>query len=145
MDKEQMRPTTFAQATDIKPTTLSQILNGRNNPSLDVVMKIHTAFPHINLEWLLTGEGAITNPEYIEDKEDDLIQTDSNNEINPINKDRETEDGKYGKDLSPNTPQNTSERPVIESIRYIEKPTRKIKEIKIFYDDETYETFIPQN
>ena len=33
------------------------ILSGRNNPSLEVVMKIHKACDYISLDWLLYGEG----------------------------------------------------------------------------------------
>ena len=31
-----------------------------------------------------------------------------------------------------------------EEIRYIERSAKKIREIKIFFDDDTYETFVPQ-
>ena len=40
----------FASRTGIKSASLSHILNGRNNPSLDVVMKIHETFPEISWE-----------------------------------------------------------------------------------------------
>ena len=33
---------------------------------------------------------------------------------------------------------------VKQEIRYIEKPARKITEIRIFFDDNTYETFRPE-
>ena len=32
---------------------------------------------------------------------------------------------------------------VRESVKYIDKPQRKITEIRVFYDDGTYETFKP--
>jgi hypothetical protein len=37
--------------------------------------------------------------------------------------------------------QNTPKEIVKQEIRYIEKPSRKITEIRIFFDDNTYETF----
>jgi len=56
----------FASTTDIHPTTLSHIINGREiagkgkvkqMPSTDVIMKILSAFPDINAEWLIKGTG----------------------------------------------------------------------------------------
>lgn len=51
----------FASRTGIKSASLSHILNGRNNPSLDVVMKIHETFPEISWEWMLYGTGTMIN------------------------------------------------------------------------------------
>lgn len=51
----------FASRTGIKSASLSHILNGRNNPSLDVVMKIHETFPEISWEWMLYGTGSMLN------------------------------------------------------------------------------------
>lgn len=54
----------FASRTGIKSASLSHILNGRNNPSLDVVMKIHETFPEISWEWMLYGTGPMLNGGY---------------------------------------------------------------------------------
>ncbi len=51
----------FASRTGIKSASLSHILNGRNNPSLDVVMKIHETFPDVSWEWILYGKGSMLN------------------------------------------------------------------------------------
>ncbi len=50
----------FADLMQIKRPGLSHILTGRNNPSLDFVMKLKETFPEINLEWLLFGRGPVT-------------------------------------------------------------------------------------
>ena len=45
------------------------------------------------------------------------------------------------------SPQSKSE-PIpqtIEKVKYVERPPRKITEVRIFYDDGTYETLIPAN
>ena len=39
------------------------------------------------------------------------------------------------------TSENTYKEPVKEEIRYIERPPRKITEIRIFFDDNTFEIF----
>ena len=35
------------------------------------------------------------------------------------------------------------ENPVKEIVKYIDKPARKITEIRVFYDDQTWESFSP--
>lgn len=57
MQKEGLSNAEFAEKIGISTSSLSHIFNGRNKPSLDVVMRIHKACPYVNLEWLLYGEG----------------------------------------------------------------------------------------
>ena len=57
IQKEDMTAAQFAEKIGISPSSLSHILSGRNNPSLEVVMKIHKACDYISLDWLLYGEG----------------------------------------------------------------------------------------
>ena len=53
VQKEGMTAAQFADKIGISPSSLSHILSGRNNPSLEVVMKIHKACDYISLDWLL--------------------------------------------------------------------------------------------
>ena len=46
----------FAEKAEIQRSALSHIFSGRNKPSVDVLFKIKKAFPHIDLQWLITGE-----------------------------------------------------------------------------------------
>ena len=46
----------FAEEIGIQPSNLSHILNGRNKPSLDFVMKIVQRWPDININWLMFGK-----------------------------------------------------------------------------------------
>lgn len=47
----------FAEKIGISTSSLSHIFSGRNNPSLDVVKRIHKSFPEISLNWIMYGEG----------------------------------------------------------------------------------------
>lgn len=49
--------TDFAEKIDFSRSSISHILNGRNKPSLDFVMKVCQKFPEVNLHWLLNGKG----------------------------------------------------------------------------------------
>lgn len=54
----------FAQIVEISPASVTHLLAGRNNPSIELVAKIARRFPHYNLRWLILGEGNIYSPEH---------------------------------------------------------------------------------
>jgi len=59
MQLEGMNSAVFAAAINIQGSTLSHILNGRNNPSLTVLQSILNRFPNISPEWLIMGQGSV--------------------------------------------------------------------------------------
>jgi transcriptional regulator with XRE-family HTH domain len=60
MKEKNMNASQFSDAIGIQRATISHILAGRNNPSLDMVMKILAKFPEISPDWLLSGKEPIT-------------------------------------------------------------------------------------
>lgn len=148
MKSEKMTQQDFAAALDISPSTLSSIFNDRTQPSLTIVYKIHDRFPAINLMWLLYGQG-------------DMY---SNSENKPLNPDvsnslpGEELPGSHGKlagighetsspDLFGKNTEETTEpvkERIIERVKYIDKPARRITEINVYFDDGTYEVFVPR-
>ena len=60
MEREKVPPRVFAETIGVQQSTLSHILNDRNKPSLEVVMKVHQKYDYVNLEWLLYGKGEMT-------------------------------------------------------------------------------------
>ncbi len=144
MERENLGSKAFADNIGVQQSTLSHILNGRNNPSLDVVMKVHQRFSYIRLEWLLYGKGEMTEPANSSQQQTTGIQPgyipslfDENPEIPVV--------GAVGaenrKEIGLHTPEKAPKEIVRQEVRYIEKPHRKITEIRIFFDDNTYETF----
>lgn len=49
----------FAEIIGVKQSTLSHTLNGRNKPSLDILLSISTTFPEISMDWLTKGKGCM--------------------------------------------------------------------------------------
>ena len=47
----------FAEKIGVQRSSISHILSGRNNPSLEFIMKMLSSFPEIDLYWLLNGKG----------------------------------------------------------------------------------------
>ena len=134
MEREKVPPRVFAETIGVQQSTLSHILNDRNKPSLEVVMKVHQTYSYVNLEWLLYGKG-----EMLASAESASLVSSNGDyqpslfDENPVNSTKET----IGTE-------NVAKGVVKQEIRYIEKPVRKITEIRIFFDDNTYETFRPE-
>lgn len=145
----------FAEKIGISTSSLSHIFSGRNNPSLDVVKRIHKSFPEISLNWIMYGEGNMYATDSGRNGDTSLNIYDKapekenmplfENAENPEN----TGSGQFYFDFRKEKP---SETPVYqpqstekEVIKYIEKPQPKITEIRIFYDNGTFEVFKPEN
>lgn len=74
----------FAELMGIQPSNVSHLLNGRNKPSLDFLIKLKDVFPEYSFDWIILGKKPITinepNPVNLEDNtmkfediDDDLI------------------------------------------------------------------------
>ncbi|MGQ9847812.1 MAG: helix-turn-helix transcriptional regulator [Bacteroidales bacterium] len=59
---ENINPSKFADEIGVQRSSISHILSGRNNPSLDLIQKILLRFDYINAEWLITGKGEMFKP-----------------------------------------------------------------------------------
>ena len=144
MQKEAMNAGLFAEKIGISAASLSHILSGRNNPSLDVMMKIRKAFGYVSWEWLLEGVGEMeyaptsadsVNPELL-----DPLSFDENALFAPDG----TDDLKNRKEIGVKTSAFATKEVVHEQVKFIEIPSKKITEIRIFFDNGTYETFRPE-
>ena len=54
-----MTSSQFAAEIGVQNSTLSHILNNRNNPSLDVLKKILSRFTEVSADWLILGQGSM--------------------------------------------------------------------------------------
>ncbi len=143
MQKEEMTAGQFAEKIGLSPSSLSHILNGRNNPSLDVIMKIHKACNYVNLPWLIYGEGEMEGQPEVPKSDNVGISGVSLFDESTFFAPEGTEERENRKEMAPKSPVFAPKEIVREEIKYIEKPARKITEIRIFFDNGTYETFRP--
>ncbi len=145
----------FADKIGISTSSLSHIFSGRNNPSLDMVKRLHKSFPDISLNWIMYGEGNMYDDNVSAAANKDSVSgfMTGDYENRTENKTAEnlqnTDSGQFYFDFRREKP---SEEPVFhtqspekEQIRYVEKPAPKITEIRIFYDNGTFEVFKPEN
>ena len=145
MESQHMTQQVFAQFIKISPATLSGIFNGRTNPSLNIVEAIKNSLPSISTDWLLFGNG----PMYIDvSKGESVASAGSSADSKEAMLDFETpstapsiasQTGGFVQGVN-STPKNIEQFVV----KNIDKPQRKITEIRIFFDDQTWETFLPK-
>jgi len=59
IDLEQLTPSKFADIIGVQRSSVSHIISGRNKPSFDFLQKTLKAFPGLNADWLIMGEGTM--------------------------------------------------------------------------------------
>ena len=140
MENENLTPAKFADRLQINRANISHILNGRNNPSLDVVSKILSEMPYINTEWLINGSGQMYRDGFDIDsipKEHDLFNQ------SPIITPREKEIAPKPGGIEVNKPERSNQSADNKIIEVQKNYDKKISQIIIYYNDNTFETFIP--
>jgi transcriptional regulator with XRE-family HTH domain len=60
MEIKKLNATKFADELEIQRSGISHILSGRNKPSLDLIIKIKETYPEFRLDWLIFGQGPVT-------------------------------------------------------------------------------------
>jgi transcriptional regulator with XRE-family HTH domain len=155
MRRENMTQQEFAKAIEVSPASLSNIFNGKTNPTNNHVSAIHRRFPDININWLMFGEGDMYTTVSDETKDgvdggESTIK--SGTEKASIDASGEptlfdiSVPGHYAawarmEDIKDVDDQNRQIPVVREVVKYVDKPQRKITEIRIFFDDGTFEVF----
>ena len=134
MEREKLTAGAFAESIDVAQATISHILGARNKyPSTEVILKLHKRYSDINLEWLLTGEGNMSNdPSTHNDNPEYPLFAE-----NAKNTSTDTDSEKKRKEMPLEDDYIPHKEIVRQEVIYKEKPSRKITEIRIFFDDNT--------
>ena len=157
MDDQNLSQQEFAQRLNLSAASLSSIFTGRTNPTNKHVLAIHHAFPEVNVNWLLFGEGDKFNDASVlssPSKQQEIIEPIFNEGgINsPYQADSEAS---FFNQLAVSPQQNqVPAAPKLEPVykgsspnaitmNNLDKQKREIKEIRVFFDDGTYEIFAP--
>ena len=155
IDEKGLTNSEFADRCGIPRPSLSQLLSGRNKKvSDDLVGKIHRVYPDLSVLWLLFGEG-----DMFVGKKDNEATDDINSEKtdeNPENALDYTGEDKYSNLKALNEHKNSIKSDKRQQVEYdarldelqleiekLRKSPRKVSQITIYYDDSTFETFVP--
>ena len=165
MKSYELSPSQFAERTGIQRASVSHILSGRNKPSLEVMLKVYDAFPGVDMKWLMTGVGeepvrhAAANQTPVAD--DTLFASIDTASQRP----QQLENSLFTPVVETAHEEAKPRRtPVLQPVREkavpdarprrtpanrlaqmaAMQPEKKIKEIRIYYSDGTYETLVPE-
>lgn len=144
MESQHMTQQTFAQFIQISPASLSSIFNGRTRPTLNMVEAIKNKIPNLSTDWLMFGK----EPMYLDSQTSTPTHQDT--ETKPSSQqflDFEDTSASQKADTDPIFKQGVQNTPLKKAetvVKYVDKPQRQITEIRIFYDDQTWETFVPK-
>lgn len=156
MDCKSITNSQFADKCGIPRPSLSQLLNGRNQKISDIMVgQIHRAFPELSVLWLLFGEGDMLTVSAADSDltENQVINADENR-ISPIS-DRQADfcckenglrmvsDDSKGIGNEPVRPYLET-RPEMAKIDISGSVQHRISHITVYYDDSTFETFVPR-
>lgn len=120
----------FAEEIGVQPSGISHILSGRNNPSLDFVLKMLEAYDYISTEWLLFGKGSM----YKDEPMQKLFE--------------ESKDSEESTDVIINKHVEESQKEISDvNTKGIESPVRSSKQtvekIVWFYTDNSFREYLP--
>lgn len=138
-----MTQQTFANFIGMAPGTLSSIFNDRTRPTINIVEAIKKKLPDVSTDWLMFGEGSMYNNKVSSPDQSDTPSQTVNNEPS-LNFEQSAsslpENNMGGRAAHP---ESMSSRPYSMEMKNINKQTRKITEIRVFFDDQTWESFVP--
>lgn len=158
MESQHMTQQTFANFLGISSATISSIFQGRTNPTLKIVEQIKSKIPNIQTEWLLFGKGTMFQEEASLDIPSSTSHESSGNEPMLAFSDDETpaqnaqvysqpklQNAQINQTVNPAQPYSKPKYQSVQTdIIYKDKERRRITEIRVFYDDQTWESFVPK-
>ncbi len=122
MEAEKMSAKQFAQEIGIQAGTISNIVNGRNNPSLDVLQRVLNRFRTLSSDWLILGVGSMYRMNG-EGPDNTLFN------IKPLEPDKKADEP---------TDNKTTEKPESAPAAALTVP-KTVEKVVIFYSDGTFE------
>ena len=159
MDSKHMNNKVFATETGINEGTLSLLLRGKTQPTLKHYEAIHTRFPDIAMEWLFDGKGPMYQNQGLpkSNTDDSTSNAQASGAATPPLSGGASSlncsvHGVAGQTVSPSTLFDQSgydrgsgnmnnEKNIV---KIYNNRQRKITEIRVFFDDQTWESFVPK-
>ena len=154
MESQHMTQQVFADFIGLAPATLSSIYNERTHPTLSVVEAIKKKIPNISTDWLMFGSGDMYVASPASPAPADSLFSADDGGLNggQIVKNPVLD---FDQPQSP-TPQQGPQTPYFinsvkstpsnierTEVKIIDKPQRRVTKIRVFYDDQTWECFVP--
>jgi len=141
MDGQHMSQKVFANFIGLSEGSLSGLFSGRTRPTLNIVELIKEKIPAISTDWLMFGKGRMYEDETAGNEQQNTAVEESS--LNFATSTPSPIGDLFEAASRPAVRQEVVKEPQKE-VKFIDKPQRKITEIKVFYDDQTFESFVPK-
>ena len=121
----------FAEMMEIQPSNVSHLLNGRNKPSLDFLIKLKEVFPEYSFDWIILGKKPITinepNPVVSEEQQMKIETVDDKRVMEFDDIDDEFVE-----------PDESETKKTVDNQLFIEKD-KNVEKVLLVYSDKTFE------
>jgi transcriptional regulator with XRE-family HTH domain len=125
----------FAEEIGVQPSGISHIISGRNNPSLDFILKMLVKYPSLSSDWLLFGKGDMLRESALSDLFDSKISDGS--------KEPEKKPQTGTKDELNNKKDIFTDHQEVADIKELNNLHGKTKKIVCFFENNTFSEFFP--
>lgn len=142
MDHYDLSATHLADKLGIQRSTISHLLSGRNNPSIDLLRRIISNFPNINEAWLLSGHGSPLKQDVKSFKDDVMNDSNQDNSNTNVNKESANNDYTSVNETTVNQTTNTNVNDSLLGETNVNNA--EIEQILVFYTDGTFKYFRPR-
>lgn len=122
----------FAELMEIQPSNVSHLLNGRNKPSLDFLIKLKEVFPEYSFDWIILGKKPMTHVE----NSSNFLQTKLFDEKNVSEETNENLDFTIERDDA-----HVTDNQHVEYYKELENNKNLAEKLIIVYKDRTFEFF----
>ena len=150
MEAQHMSQQVFADFIGTTPATLSGIFNDRTRPTINIVESIKKKIPDISTDWLLFGIGEMYQRPIDGNPGDQMAQKSPSGNVRTMEpmidfsqNSQPTPSAGGQQPTFYNGVRSTPQGMVREEIKVIDKPKRHVTEIRVYYDDQTWESFVP--
>ena len=147
MEAQHMTQQVFADFIGTTPATLSGIFNDRTRPTINIVEAIKKKIPDINTDWLLFGHGSM-----YKSPDGDLGNEGTGSADSPIFQESMfdvastpsfgAKNGLHAGTIN-NSVRSTRPDMMRDDMKNFDKSARHVTEIRVYYDDQTWESFVP--
>ncbi|MCK5135103.1 MAG: helix-turn-helix transcriptional regulator [Bacteroidales bacterium] len=142
LDIEKLSPSKFADIIGVQRSSISHVLSGRNKPSFDFLQKTLKAFPGLNADWLIQGEGTMYEHMGRETPGTLFDVPEGPHEI-PVPDDIQ----KQSKEIDQIEDPELDTKDLIQADDTVVSPQndlkRKIVQVMVFYDNDTFRSYGP--
>jgi len=161
LDLEQLSPSKFADLIGVQRSSISHVISGRNKPSFDFLEKTLKAFPGLNAAWLILGEGTmyeqmgrkvsgnLFDAQVREDVQSEERISSPGGPVAEISAPEDTVSAASTHENSAASLVSEDDKKAItlESVPELDEGNdkKRIVQVMLIYEDDTFKTFMPAN